>query len=207
MLASMSSPQPISATEFDELVKSYLPSVYRYLLTMLRQKEAAEDMAQEAFMRAWQHIGSYDTSKPFKPWILRIARNCALDSLRKKQLLSISLLDRQEQNTLEQIPDISPIPHEAAVTNETKEDIKTALQSLKYDYQEILTLHYLEDLTVPDIAQMLEIPLETARTRLRRGRAALREILQGAPEPASSAPSVVGVHGQTATPNLTLSSS
>lgn len=175
---------------FDELVVQYLPLVYRYLIRLTNDVTLAEDLAQEAFVRAWQSIKHFDSSRPFRPWLLNIARNAAFDVLRRKKVAPFSSLSTSEQLGVISIADQSLTPKEAAEQNETTSFVKNILDRLSATEKEVLVLHYLEELKVSEIATILNLPLETIRTRLRRAREAFRQTSTHAFEP-SLAPSYV----------------
>lgn len=161
-------------TAFDELVKIYLPDVYRYLLWITHDSDTAQDIAQETFIRTWQNLNSFDSARPFKPWLLRIARNTAYDYLRRKVVLPFSHLSKQEEYYISQLPTAAPQPQEHFANNEQTAQIRAVLNRLPPKYREVLTLHYLEELTAPEIAGVLNLNHETVRTRLRRARTAFR---------------------------------
>jgi len=165
-----------SQEAFDSLVKQHLPMIFRYLFRLCGSSTTAEDLTQETFLRVWKHIERFDSKKPFRPWILRIARNCAFDHLRKKKTLPFSFLTEPEQYQLENIPANSASPKDIFEQKETAEFVKTMLSQLTEKEKEILVMHYLDELTVPEIAEILKKPEETIRTRLRRAREAFREV-------------------------------
>ena len=161
---------------FAELVKENLPLIYRYLFRLTGNEAVAEDLAQETFVRVWKNLSRFDTEKPFRPWLYRIARNCAYDFLRKKNTVPFSYLSESEQLKLESLPDANVSPVENAEKTETTTFVNTLLSELSEIEREILTLHYLDELSVPEIAEILKKPEETIRTRLRRAREAFREV-------------------------------
>lgn len=162
-------------TAFAELVKENLPLIYRYLFRLTGNQVVAEDLAQETFVRVWKNLARFNPDKPFRPWLYRIARNCAYDFLRKKNTVPFSYLSENEQLKLESLPDNKVSPAETAEKTETAALVNTLLSELSETEREILTLHYLDELTVPEIAEILKKPEETVRTRLRRAREAFRE--------------------------------
>lgn len=162
-------------TAFAELVKQNLPLVYRYLFRLTGNEAVAEDLAQETFVRVLKNLARFDTAKPFRPWLYRIARNCAYDYLRKKKTVPFSYLSENEQLKLENLPDDKMSLSQITERRETKELVTKLLSELSEIEQEILTLHYLDELTVPEISEILKKPEETVRTRLRRAREAFRE--------------------------------
>lgn len=163
---------------FDAVVTHYLPLVYGYLTRFVRDAVVAEDLTQETFIRVWKNIRSFDTDKPFKPWLMRIARNCALDLLRRKQTAAFSSLSAAEYAQIEFMVDTAATPSQQAQVAETANTIAHALAILKPTEKEVLTLHYIDELSTSEIAEVLSLPYETVRTRLRRARAAFRDICE-----------------------------
>ncbi|MDO8512616.1 MAG: sigma-70 family RNA polymerase sigma factor [bacterium] len=100
-------------TAFAELVKQNLPLIYRYIFRLTGNVATAEDLTQETFVRVWKNLSRFDTKKPFRPWLYRIARNCAFDFLRKKNTVPFSYLSEQEQLKLGTLPDNSTSPADA----------------------------------------------------------------------------------------------
>jgi len=160
---------------FDELVKIYLPDVYRYLLWLAHDSDTAQDITQEAFIRAWKNLKKFDATKSFKPWLLRLARNAAYDHMRQKAVLPFSRLSEQEEYYVNQIQDTTLLPVEQTVNNERSAEVQTVLSQLSVKYREVLVLHYFEELAAPEIADVLNLSHETVRTRLRRARALFRK--------------------------------
>jgi len=167
----------METVEFDDLVRESLPVVYRYLLRLVRDSELAQDLTQETFIKAWKHIRRFQTDKPFRPWVMRIARNCAFDALRRKPVLP---LDEAVANA---VPDLAPSPQQHAQQAEAANYVTRLLGRLSETEREVLTLHYLDELSVSEIADVLQLPFETVRTRLRRARAAFRTVSEPAELP------------------------
>lgn len=168
---------------FESLVKQYLPIIYRYLVRLTGNSANAEDLAQETFLRVWKNLQHFDKEKKFLPWVFRIARNHAYDFFRKRKKVSFSELPDYEQLWLNNLHDDAPTPSQNAEASEITSEIKRTLHNLSKNEQEILTLHYFENLTTQEISQMLNLPYETVKTRLRRARTAFREHEQSNSEP------------------------
>lgn len=155
---------------FGKLVNRYLPLVYNTLYRMTQNHELSEEMAQEAFLKAYNHLDSFDLERGnFKPWILRIATNATISELRKQSKV-VSL------NALEEAGNWGEADHQ------TEEDIETALerrlssqeamqalQKLDVKYRQVLILRYQNELSYEEIAQALNIPINTVRTWIKRG--------------------------------------
>lgn len=139
--------------------------VYR----MCGDANLAEDMAQEAFLRAWQKLASYQPKAPFRNWIYRIATNAALDALRREK----------EMVDIEEIPLPSPIigPEASLARGELGERVQQAILSLPPASRAVLILREYEGLSYQGIANTLDIPIGTVMSRLNFARNRLRKIL------------------------------
>jgi RNA polymerase sigma-70 factor, ECF subfamily len=160
---------------FDQVVSHYLPDIYRFVYWITHDTKSAEDITQDTFIKAWQNLKKFDTQKPFKPWLLRIAHNCAIDHLRKKSFTPFTHLSEAEQALIHQQPNSSPSPEQTTHLNEQNLHIQIALDSLPIKYKEVLVLNYLEGYSASEIGVILKISHETVRTRLRRARILFRK--------------------------------
>lgn len=154
---------------FRQLVNRYLPLVYNYLYRMTQNHEVSEEMAQEAFVKAYNHLKSFDQSRSFKPWILRIASNAAISELRKQSKV-VSL------NALEEEGHWGEADHQPAddivarlERKLSSEEVLNVLNKMDEKYRQVLLLRYKEELSYEEISQALNIPLNTVRTWIKRG--------------------------------------
>ena len=148
-----------------ELFNRYWPRAWRAAYGILGERSAADDAAQSAIERAFAALGSFDVSRPFGPWITRIAANQALNELRSRRR-SEPLEDLTE-------PAIAPF----AEIGE-RDELFAALGGLSLDRRVVVVLRYLLDLDPPEIADLLKVPLGTVSSRLARGLADLRSALE-----------------------------
>jgi RNA polymerase sigma-70 factor, ECF subfamily len=165
---------------FAQLVELYKDKIYQLAYRMVGNKQEAEDIAQEAFLRVFANIDQYDPGYKFSTWIYRIATNLSIDHLRKrKQVYSI---DRQGDGTddidwHERIADQAPNPEEQLVKGELQEQVQQALSNLTPKYRSIMILRYIEDLSLQEISEVVKLPVTTIKTRIHRGREALKQKL------------------------------
>lgn len=176
---------------FDVLIGRYLQPIYRFLLRIVREKELAEDLTQETFVRAWKKFSHFDQARSFKAWLFAIARYAAFDALKKKQPLRFSELaraDTSEEGLEATLTDERLSPEEELVIQEQKRFLDDLLQELPFAAQEVLLLHDEEDLTFQEIAEMKGEPLNTVKSRYRRALLILRKKLQetGKKDPSQS---------------------
>lgn len=169
---------------FAELVELYKDKLYNLGYRMMGNPTEAEDVAQETFLRAYANLSTYNASHKFSTWIYRIATNLCIDRMRKKK--ADFSLDAELDNGGEEggstlygriaAPDRSP--EEDVVRLETQEEVQRAIEALPENYRSAVILKYLHDLSLQEIADILEVPVTTVKTRIHRGREALRAVLQ-----------------------------
>ncbi len=159
------------------LFKRYFRPIYGYVSLLVGQRDA-DDVAQEAFVRAWRHLASFDASRPFKTWLYRIAHNAAVDFLRKKRPASFSDLQSEDSPAFEETvaDDALPMP-EIIDRKMAMEVLHKALDGLPKKQREALTLHYLDELSFTEIAELSGEPVDTVKSRSRRALMALKKAL------------------------------
>lgn len=166
---------------FRVLVERYLPTVYGFVLRMLRDRHDAEDVTQEVFINVWRKFSSYNPAKSFKTWILTIARNAAIDHLRKKNPIPFSrLMSDDDQEVAIDVADPRPLADTLLEQKELGKQIDEALGEISVPSREVVLMHDAEDLTFQEIANTVHEPMNTVKSRYRRAVARLRKTL--APE-------------------------
>jgi len=165
------------------LVERYNGSLFRYLVRMIGQPADAEDLTQEAFLRAYLSLASYDPSYRFSTWLFRIATNLAINRIKAaSKIVSLEeMSDRNEQR--DEPPElVDPCadgrPDQAVERAERVRMIQNCLQELPADYRAVVTLRHIAELSYNEIADSIGLPLNTVRTRLHRGRERLGECLE-----------------------------
>ena len=161
-----------------DLVERCQHRLVRYLLYLTGRRECAEDLAQETWVRVLQRGSQYNGRQRFDPWLFAIARNLAIDYLRKKRkgVQTASLPNDRDAMLL--LPTSGPSPFEAAARSEDAIRLAGQLHILAPLYREALLLRFLEDLSLPEIAQVLGAPVTTVTSRIYRGLAALRSAFE-----------------------------
>ncbi len=161
------------------LVDRYLPHVYNFAFSLTRDKSLAEDVTQESFVKAWKNIRKFSPTKSFRGWLFTIARNTAIDVLRKKKDIPFSSFETENGNTLvDTLKDSEPTPAELVTLAEDYRYLENMLQELNPMYREVLTLRHTSDMTFDEIAQIVSRPLHTVKSQYRRAIIALRRLNQ-----------------------------
>ncbi|MFJ5716802.1 RNA polymerase sigma factor SigW [Neobacillus sp. NPDC093127] len=166
---------------FGEIVEIYKNSVYQLCFRMLGNRHEAEDMAQEAFIRAYVNIHTFNQDLKFSTWLFRIATNLCIDRIRKKKpdyYLDAEVAGTEGLTMYSQIPDKTPLPENEVESLELHETIQMEILKLPEKYRSAIVLKYIEELSLNEISEILDLPLGTVKTRIHRGREALRQQLQ-----------------------------
>jgi RNA polymerase sigma-70 factor (ECF subfamily) len=162
---------------FTYIVETYQTPVYNLCYRMLGQPEAAEDAAQETFLRAYQHLHRYDIKRPFATWLLSIAAHYCIDRLRKRKLPVFSV-DEDEESTFE-IPDAqAPHPETETVHGEQREQIHTMIKALDATDRAAIVMRYWYDFSEKEIADALNLTVSAVKSRLHRARKQLGKLWQ-----------------------------
>ena len=161
-----------------DLVEHFQHRLVRYLIYLTGRRDYAEDLAQETWVRVLQRGGQYNGRQRFDPWLFAIARNLAIDYLRKKQKPVQTVSLPKDRDAMPLLPSSGPSPFEAAARSQDAMRQAGQLQILSPLYREALLLRFQEDLSLPEIAQVLGAPITTVTSRIYRGLAALRSAFE-----------------------------
>lgn len=163
---------------FEEIVTLFQHRLYHVCFRMLNNRQEAEDIAQEAFVRAYVNIHTFDQSRKFSTWLFRIATNLCIDRIRKKKpdyYLDANVPGTDGLNMYSQIAATGDLPEEEVERMETQERVQYEISRLSDRYRSVIILRYIEELPLQEISEILELPLGTVKTRVHRGRAALKK--------------------------------
>lgn len=158
--------------QYRELVVRYQMRLLRYASFLINDAESAQDVVQQAFIKAFVNLQGFDIKKKFSSWIYRIVHNEAINYLKKKkkEVLADSLL-------LENIADSSPNNFEEIIVKKDKQQILlSSLEVLPIDYRAPLTLFYFEEKSYDEIGEILRLPVGTVGTRINRGKKYLKKL-------------------------------
>lgn len=157
---------------FEEIVKRYQRRVYGVALRIVRRHDVADDVAQEAFIRAHRALASFDRARPFGPWIARIAANLAVNHVRSPQAREEGLPEGHAE-----LPASDPGPLGGVLDGEARAVLDAALAVLPPEQRSVFVLRVMEDLSYREIADALGLSLGTVMSRLARAREKLRVAL------------------------------
>ncbi|MBQ8641869.1 MAG: sigma-70 family RNA polymerase sigma factor [Clostridia bacterium] len=171
---------------FGVLVETYERFVYHTALRVLRmcggRAEDGEDVAQNAFLKAWRSLSTFRGDCAFSTWLYRITVNCARDHCRMESrhpTTSLSLSDEEDEPFQIDVPvtDGDQVPESAMERKETIRMVRKAIQALPEDMRTVILLRDIEELSYADIAGLLHLEVGTVKSRINRGRTALKEAL------------------------------
>ena len=165
---------------FEKLMLRYQKPIYNLALRTVGNAEDACDLAQEAFLRAWRSLGNVRSEDAFSTWLYRTTMNLCIDHLRaskRRKTVSLVMEDDGEEQTFD-MPDTKPLPEEQVFAKADREAVRRAMDSLPIEHRQVLTLRILNDLPYEQIAEILQVPEGTIKSRIYRARTALAKKLQ-----------------------------
>lgn len=168
---------------FDSLVRRYEKQAYSYALRLTNNGDEAGDIVVDAFLRVYNALPNFKGQSTFGTWLYRIITNCYLD-LRKKskrhQHMSLDSTIAVEEGELAlQVADPAPGPGEEAEKGAREQAVRLAMNRMPEYQQAMITMYHVEGLSYEEIAEALDLPIGTVKSRLNRARLALRELLAG----------------------------
>jgi RNA polymerase sigma-70 factor (ECF subfamily) len=165
---------------FHELMVRHLKHIFNFVWQYARNDEDAEDITQDAFFKAWKHIRRFKTGSKFLPWLFAIARNTALDHIKKKKAVIFSDLDDDENDMTfaDTLADTEPLAHEMFDRRQSAEELDSAMEILHPDHRAVLVMHYREEMTFDEIAEVVDRPMNTVKSWHRRALFKLRDKLK-----------------------------
>jgi RNA polymerase sigma-70 factor (ECF subfamily) len=165
---------------FGDLIDRYQGRLVNYLFRLLRNTDDAHDLAQEVLVKVYQVLDRYDSQYKFSTWLFRVAQNAAIDQIRRRRLKLVSLRqeDDEGENRDWDLPSPERGPYGEMRNRERGVAIQDAIDSLPWEYRELILLRHFGELPYEEIAQLKQMPLGTVKNKLFRGRQMLKEKLQ-----------------------------
>lgn len=158
---------------FQELVSQYKDSIYAFLRRFLNQSDMVDDVFQETFMQLYVSRGTFDLSRPLRPWLFTIAANKAKDALRRMQRVDSANLGSMFDSEDHSIDDVlnaldcdTRMPYDELIKDETAASVKRVVAQMPTKLREILILAYFHKFSYAEIAGILKIPVGTVKSRL-----------------------------------------
>lgn len=150
---------------FEKLLKKHLKPVFNFVFQFVKDKNAAEDVAQETFVKAWKNLHRFDRDKKFKTWLFAIAKNTAFDYLKKKKTIPFSVFaDKDGNNPMEETRDQEIWPDEILERKNLAQELDKKLKQIPEKYRIILLMRYKEDFSLLEIAAILDKPYNTIKS-------------------------------------------
>jgi RNA polymerase sigma factor (sigma-70 family) len=167
-----------SQPAYHDLVSRYATPAVNLATRMVRDRALGEDLAQEAFARAFERLATYDQQRRFVSWFFQIVHNVTIDYLRRKHLPTVSLDDLQEAGALPPAAvSTEDSPEARAEQAALARALDVALARIRPEYREAIVLCYREELSVEEVAEIMSLPSGTVKTYLFRARKELAQIL------------------------------
>ncbi len=168
--------------QFAILVARHTERVHNLALRLLDSSEEAQDMTQEAFLRAYTHLATFRNTASFATWLYRIALNVCRDQLRHRHTRE-QTVDFSQIDLLWADEHYSVDPEQMVLALEDRQVLEAALKQLPASYRATLLLHEVDGLSLQDVADLMSVPLPTVKSRLQRARMALVTLLDEASQP------------------------
>jgi len=169
---------------YRELLERFRRPLFSLIYRMIGDREQAEDLAQESFVKAFNNLDSYNPSYRFSSWLFKIANNHAIDHLRRARLPTVSIhgsphaanAEREEETRIV-LEAHDESPEQEMLALELGGEIEEAIARLRPDYRTAVILRHIESRPYEEIAEIMDVPIGTVKTFLHRARAELREVL------------------------------
>lgn len=160
-----------NANAFKDLIESYKDMVYTLCMRMVKNKMIAEELTQDAFLKAYKNIHSYRKESKFSTWLYRIAYNTCLSSFRKHRIEEVELTDFNNESSVN-----------SGLINLEEEDrndmLRKVILNLKEDDQVIIQLFYLEELSIKEIAEVTDLNESNVKVKLHRSKQKLKTFIE-----------------------------
>ncbi|WP_138429729.1 RNA polymerase sigma factor [Fodinibius saliphilus] len=166
---------------YTKLVDKYQRALFFHILKMVKDREQVEDLVQEAFVKAFDNLNTYNTNYAFSTWLYRIATNHTIDYLRKKKLKTLSIDDpvKTKDGEMEmQLPDESASTDRDIIKKQRKKIVQNAIKELPEKYRKVIELRHMEEKSYKEIADILDSPLGTVKAHIFRARELLYKELK-----------------------------
>ncbi|MBN2009398.1 sigma-70 family RNA polymerase sigma factor [candidate division KSB1 bacterium] len=166
---------------FAQLLSRYRGSIYNLIYKMVHNREETEDLVQEAFIKAFASLATFNDEYAFSTWLYKIAINNCIDHFRKRRLKTFSMdtpIESKDGSIQREFSDSSYLPDKPLLSKEKNRLIETAIEELPEKYRISIVLRHNEEKSYEEISQILNIPLGTVKARIFRAREMLKKKLK-----------------------------
>ena len=163
---------------FNFLLETFWNDVFGFMLIRTQNENDAEDITIETFFKAFDKINSFDPKFKFKTWLITIAKNTHLDSLRKQKNTLTNQTTEEDENRVYWIQDDAPSAEDKLITEQNLAELLKDIKKLKPHHQEIIQLRYFQEQTYQEIAKAIDIPINNVKVKLLRARKLLACIIR-----------------------------
>jgi RNA polymerase sigma-70 factor (ECF subfamily) len=170
---------------FAALVDRHVSMVYKFVYRYVQNSDNANDVTQEVFIKVWKNIKKFDREKNFKTWVLTIAKNTALDLIKKKKAIVFSKIEQGDMDIdtfLAPYTDNVELPEQTLNKKYVKAELDRVLQGISQAYRDVLLLRYTENLKFREISDVLGEPIDTVKSKHRRALILLKKLLTDRPD-------------------------
>lgn len=166
---------------FSRLKQKYHDAIFNLIYRMIREKDEVEDLTQEAFIKAFASLSTFNNEYAFSTWLYKIATNNCIDYIRRKKLQTFSIdkpIESKESDFSFELPDSTYEPDKAMIASQRKKLLDDAINSLPPKYRQVIVMRHQEELEYQEIAQILKLPLGTVKAHIFRAREMLYKYLR-----------------------------
>lgn len=166
---------------FARLRQKYHDAIYNLIYRMIREKDEVEDLTQEAFIKAFGSLSSFNDEFAFSTWLYKIATNNCIDHIRRRKLQTFSIdkpIESKESDFSFELPDTNDEPDQEMIARQRKKLLDDAINSLPPKYRQVIVMRHQEELEYQEIAQILDLPLGTVKAHIFRAREMLYKYLR-----------------------------
>ncbi len=166
---------------YDVLIKKYRGSVYNLVHRMIENRQEAEDIVQETFIKAFNALKTFNEEFAFSTWLFKIATNNCIDTLRKRKLQTYSIdtpVQTKDGEVSRDVADEIYSPEQFTISGESTSIILESVESLPNKYQLVINMRHKEDRSYEEISELLKIPIGTVKARIFRAREILKRKLK-----------------------------
>jgi len=163
----------IKSRRFDALVRPHTLALYQFAYRLLQNRPDAEDLVQDVLVKLYPRTNEMAKVRDLRPWLLRVVYHQFVDTLRKRQRTIVTVAGQESV----ELPDPEPGPEQQFSAAERTNLIRAALGRLSQNQRLLVSMHLIDGYTLEEVAQVLDVPLGTLKSRLHRTRAELKKLL------------------------------